>query len=122
MEVNQVIPDLTKPMPMPTEIAAIPALPAVYDETDSRVVDILNQVSEFCGKEFTEVPPNPDGEDNPDYDPDDPDNPENPPKEGGDIMPLDDDVEVEEDENKPKPGDPDFVIDPDDPDKEGQIV
>lgn len=96
---------------------SIPALPAIYDETDSRVVTILNQAAEFCGKEFTEVPPDPDGTDNPDYDPNDPDNPENPPKEGGDIMPLAED----EEENKPQPGDPDFEIDPDDPDKKGQI-
>lgn len=82
-----------------------------YNPHDTLVNDILNQVSGFCGAEFTEVPPNPDGEQNPDYDPEDPMSPEH---IGGDIMPLDD---VE----KPKPGDPDFVIDPDDPDKTGQI-
>lgn len=109
-------------LPMPQEVAIIPPLPYIYtddDETrDSRVDAILDQVAEFCEKEFTEVPPDSDGTDNPNYDPNDPDNPENPPKEGGDIMPLDDDNETGE---KPKPGDPDFVIDPDDPDKEGQI-
>lgn len=117
---------------IPTAVAAIPALPYVYDENDSRCVDILNKVAEFCGKEFTEIPPDPDGTVNPNYDPNDPDNPENPPMEGGDIMPLDDDIPVgdggdegeetdDTDKPKPKPGDPDFVIDPDDPDKEGQI-
>lgn len=140
LDFTNIIPLIPDKEDMPKETAAIPPLPFVYDENDSRVVSILERVAEFCGKEFTEIPPDPDGEDNPDYDPDDPDNPENPPKEGGDIMPLDDDVEVgdgdgenEEDEeggsiagskdpeHKPKPGDPDFEIDPDDPDKEGQI-
>lgn len=97
----------------PELTAAIPPLPSVYDEEDSRVVEILNAVSEYCGKEFTEVPPNPDGEDNPNYDPNDP---LSPPKTGGDIMPLDD-----EPEDKPQPGDPGFVVDPDDPNKTGQI-
>lgn len=90
----------------PEVIAAIPPLPYVYDETDERVVDILNQVSEFCGKEFTEIPPNPDGEKDP----------ETGEVEGGVPVPLDD-----EEENKPQPGDPDFEIDPDDPNKTGQI-
>lgn len=51
--------------PTPQVIAAIPPLPYVYDETDSRVVEILENVSTFCGKEFTLVPPNPDGEKDP---------------------------------------------------------
>lgn len=50
---------------MPQLVAAIPALSATYDENDSRVVEILNNVAEFCGKEFTEVPANPDAEDFP---------------------------------------------------------
>lgn len=77
-------------LPTPQLVAAIPPLPYTYDEEDSRVVDILNQVSEFCGKEFTEVPPNPDGEKNP----------ETGELEGGDIMPLDDTPEEDNDKNK----------------------
>lgn len=115
-DLDNLIPLIPDKENMPKEIAAIPALPSTYNENDSRVVDILNKAAAFCGKEFTVIPPNPDGEDNPDYDPENPDDPTNPPKEGGDIMPLDDDIEV-----KPKPGDDDFVIDPEDPDKEGQI-
>lgn len=46
----------------PAIVAAIPALPYIYDENDSRCVDILNKVADFCGKEFTEVPQNPDEE------------------------------------------------------------
>lgn len=53
-------------VPTPELIAAIPPLPYVYDQEDSRVVDILNSVADFCGKEFTIVPPNPDGEKDPD--------------------------------------------------------
>lgn len=58
-------------LPTPALIAAIPPLPYIYDEEDSRCVAILNQVAEFCGAEFTEVPPNPEGtgeEPNPDLD------------------------------------------------------
>lgn len=129
MELNDIVTDFPKPMPEVT--ATIQPLPFEYDENDSRVMDTIDMVADFCGYEFTEVPPNPDGEDNPNYNPNDPDNPENPPKEGGDIMPLDDDINTGDDEkgdtsdekdtDKPKPGDDDFVIDPDDPDKEGQI-
>lgn len=102
---------------MPVVVAAKPALPYVYDEEDSRCVDILEKVAAFCGKEFTEVPENPDGTPNPDHDPEDP---TSPPNEGG--VPVAQAEEGgEEEEEKPQPGDPDFVIDPDDPDKTGQI-
>lgn len=94
----------------PEVIAAIPPLPFVYDEEDSRVIEILNTVSTFCGKEFTVVPPNPDGEKDP----------ETGEIEGGVPVPLDD-TEEDEETKKPQPGDPDFTIDPDDPDKTGQI-
>lgn len=91
----------------------LPPLSYTYDPDDTLVVSIVDQVAEFCGMEFTEVPENPDGRPNPDWDPSDPSSPE---KDGGQPMPLSD-----EEENKPKPGDPDFVIAPDDPNKEGQI-
>lgn len=93
-------------LPTPELISIVPALPYEYKEDDERVNAIIDQVAEFCGKEFTVVPPNPDGEKNP----------ETGEIEGGVPVPLD-----EEEEEKPKPGDPDFVIDPDDPDKTGQI-
>lgn len=106
-------------LPTPEVIAAMPALPSTYDENDSRVVDILNAVSTYCGKEFTEVPPDPDGTDNPDYDKDDP---TSPPKDGGIAVPLaEEGQETGQEEDKPQPGDPDFTIDPDDPNKTGQI-
>lgn len=81
----------------PEIVATIPPLPHQYDPEDSRVVSILETVSSFCGAEFTEVPQNPD-------------------EEPGVPVPL-----INDEEEKPKPGDPDFVIDPDDPDKTGQI-
>lgn len=93
---------------LPVVVAAMTPLPYVYDEEDSRCVDILDKVAAFCGKEFTEVPPNPDGEKDP----------ETGEIEGGVPVPL---AEDGDEEKKPKPGDPDFVIDPDDPDKTGQI-
>ena len=91
----------------PGVISTIPALPYTYDENDSRVVSILNTVAEFCGHEFTVVPPDPDGEKNP----------ETGEIEGGVPVPLAED----EEEKKLEPGDPGFVIDPSDPDKTGQI-
>lgn len=42
--------------------AAVPALPFEYDENDSRVMDTIDLVAEFCGYEFTEVPQDPDEE------------------------------------------------------------
>lgn len=75
----------------------IPPLPSVYAPEDSRVEGLITTVSDFCGHEFTEVPPNPD-------------------EEPGVPVPL-----ANDEEEKPKPGDPDFVIDPNDPDKTGQI-
>lgn len=96
---------------IPTEM---PALSYTYDPDDTLVVSLVDQVSQFCGADFTEVPSNPDGEANPDWDPSDPESPE---KIEGQPVPLDDDTETE----KPQPGDPGFVIDPDDPDKTGQI-
>lgn len=83
--------------PIPAITAMIPPLPYKYDPEDERVNALLDTVSAFCGAEFTEVPPDPDGEE-------------------GVPVPL-----ADEEAPKPKPGDPDFVIDPDDPDKSGQI-
>lgn len=91
--------ELDETLPTPKEVAIVSPLPYAYDPTDKRVNAILDQVAEFCGHEFTEVPPNPD-------------------EEPGGIMPLADDTNVP---HKPQPGDPDFVVDPDDPDKTGQI-
>lgn len=78
----------------PEEIAIVPALSYNYDENDDRVNAILDEVAEFCGHEFTVVPPNPD-------------------EEPG--------VPVAQAEEGAQPGDPDFEIDSDDPDKTGQI-
>lgn len=83
--------------PTPELISIIPPLPYKYDPEDERVNAILDEVAEFCGHEFTEVPQNPD-------------------EEPGAPMPL-----ADSDDEKPQPGDPDFVIDPDGPDETGQI-
>lgn len=84
-------------MPTPAIVKMIPPLPYDYNPDDERINAILDSVSTFCGAEFTEVPQNPD-------------------EEPGVPVPL-----ADNEEEKPKPGDPDFVIDPDDPDKTGQI-
>lgn len=80
---------------IPVVVAAMTPLPYNYDEEDSRCVDILNKVAAFCGAEFTEVPPNPDGEKDP----------MTGETEGG--------VPVAQADQTP--------IDPDDPEKTGQI-
>lgn len=69
-------------LPTPELVAVIPHLPINYDEDDERCVAILNQVATFCGKTFTEVPPDPDDEEG-----------------GGDIMPLDDTITDYNDKN-----------------------
>lgn len=84
-------------MPTPAIVEMIPPLPYEYDPEDERINAILDNVSAFCGAEFTEVPQNPD-------------------EEPGVPVPLADDEGT-----KPQPGGPDFVIDPNDPDKTGQI-
>lgn len=61
-----------------------------YDPDDVRVVEIVDMVAKFCGVEFSEVPPDPDGEPNPDWDPTDPESPD---KTGGVPVPLDDEEE-----------------------------
>ena len=90
--------EIDKPMQV---IETIPPLPFEYDEEDTRIQAIIDQVAAYCGAEFTEVPQNPD-------------------EEPGVPVPLAEDATPDE-EKKPEPGDPDFVIDPDDPDKTGQI-
>lgn len=52
-------------LPTPEEIEIVPALPYNYSADDERINRILDDVAEFCGKEFTVVPPNPDGEKDP---------------------------------------------------------
>lgn len=81
METEEVI---DKPMQV---VETIPPLAFEYDTEDTRIQTTIDRVSAFCGKEFTEVPPNPDEE--------------------GDIMPLADEEETpEKDPNIEEPGSP----------------
>lgn len=63
-----VIPPIIPQKPLDPDFGVVPKLPPLpfnYNEEDERVEEIIKQVSEFCGMEFTEVPPNPEAEDTP---------------------------------------------------------
>lgn len=100
MKADEILPDdydfsQAEEPQIPVVVAAMTSLPYNYDEEDSRCVDILNKVASFCGAEFIEIPPNPDGEQDPTTGE----------IEGG--------VPVPQEDQAP--------INPDDPDKTGQI-
>lgn len=83
---NETGEEIDKPMQV---VAEMPPLPFNYDSGDSRVESIIDEVSSFCGYEFTVVPPNPD-------------------EEPGAPMPLADETpdEEEKDPNIEEPGSP----------------
>lgn len=63
MDIDIKVPDLLDPdFGVPHRLDPIPFN---YDPENERIEKIIEQVSEFCGTEFTEVPPDPDAEDTP---------------------------------------------------------
>lgn len=78
---------------MTVETPRVDPVAYIYDPDDPRVVHITDQVIDFCGYDFTEVPPNPD-------------------EEPGVPVPLDDDEPVEDPVENPDDGP--VINDPDD--------